>query len=251
MTQYGFLFDQSRCIGCNACLISCKQWHDISPGPVKWIRVYQWEKGVFPDLRLHYLAIQCYHCENPVCVKVCLNDAIHKEEKYGAVLVDTDKCQGTRKCWAACPYGVPQFESDESGVKMSKCNMCIDRLAEGLSPICVLSCPMRAMEFGPIDELSEKYGNLRSLEEMPKDSITEPAIVFITSVPKKQVIPWDARKALKLWQKRQLHEGEPLPDVFADTSDIVEVPEGIIGRNRLNLKTRDTKELMYYTTDDD
>ncbi|UCG65920.1 MAG: 4Fe-4S dicluster domain-containing protein [Deltaproteobacteria bacterium] len=251
MPQYGFLFDQSRCIGCNACLLACKQWHDIAPGPIKWMRVYQWEKGVFPNVRLHHLAIPCYHCESPVCMKACPNGAIHKERKYGAVLVDIPKCKGTRKCWAACPYGAPQFEGDEPDMKMSKCNMCIDRLETGLKPICVLSCPMRALEFGPIDELKRRYGNLRRLEDMPKDSITDPAVVFIPSEPKRQVIHWDADKALKLWQKRQSHQGGCLPDVFAKTSDVTEVPENIIGRNYLVLKAKNMKELMYYTTDDE
>jgi anaerobic dimethyl sulfoxide reductase subunit B (iron-sulfur subunit) len=210
MTQYGFFFDQSRCIGCNACVIACKQWYDIPPGPVKWVRVYQWEKGTFPDVRLHILAIPCYHCENPVCTKACPNGAIYKEEKYGAVLVGTDKCQGTKKCWLACPYGAPQYEGDEPGLKMSKCDMCIDRLEQGLKPICVLACGMRALEFGPLDELERRYGRVKRLEDMPRDSITKPAVVFKSADLKKQVIPWDPERAIELWQKRQPYGDEPL-----------------------------------------
>ena len=81
MAQYGFLIDLSRCIGCHACVISCKQWHDIPPGPVKWMRVYQWEKGVFPRIDLRVLPIPCFHCEIPVCAEACPNKAIAKEEK--------------------------------------------------------------------------------------------------------------------------------------------------------------------------
>lgn len=168
MAQYGFLIDLSRCIGCHACMISCKQWHDIPPGPVKWMRVYQWEKGAFPKIDLRVLPIPCLHCEVPVCADACPNKAISKEDKYGAVLVDPEKCTGTRKCWEACPYGAPQFPGNEIGLKMSKCNMCIDRMEEGLKPICVLSCSMRALEFGPIDELMKKYGNLKRVEDTPK-----------------------------------------------------------------------------------
>ena len=250
MPQYGFFFDQSRCIGCNACVIACKQWHDIPPGPAKWMRVYQWEKGAFPKTRLHIMAIPCYHCENPVCVKACPNNALYKEEKYGAVLVDADKCRGTKKCWRACPYGAPQYEGDEPGLVMSKCNMCIDRLEQGLKPICVLSCSMRALEFGPVDELESKYGNLKRLEDMPKASITNPAIVFKAAEPKTQIIVWNSDKALELWQKREVKD-EPLPDVFAKISDVTDVPENIIGRNRLVLKAKNSAELMYYTTDDE
>ena len=120
MTQYGFFVDLSRCIGCNDCVIACKQWHDILPGPVKPMRVYQWETGTFPNTRLHLLPIMCYHCENPICAEACENKAIYKDEKYGAVLVDLEKCKGTRKCWMACPYGSPQFNGDEPGLKMYK-----------------------------------------------------------------------------------------------------------------------------------
>ena len=86
---------------------------------------------------------------------------------------------------------------------------------------------------------------------MPKDSITKPAVVFKPAEPKRQVIPWDSKRALQLWQRRQPHEGELLPDIFAQISDVTEVPANIVGRNRLVLKAKNTKELMYYTTDDE
>jgi len=197
------------------------------------------------------LPVLCHHCDNPVCLKPCPTGAIYKEEKYGAVLVAPDKCEGTRKCWKACPYGAPQYEGDEPGIKMSKCNMCIDRLEQGLKPICVLSCSMRALEFAPLGELERRYGNLKRVEDMPKDSITKPAVVFKPADPKKQVIPWDSNRALELWQKRQPHNGEPLPDIFTEISDVTQAPEAIVGRNRLVLKARNTKELMYYTTDNE
>jgi DMSO reductase iron-sulfur subunit len=169
MTQYGFFIDLSRCIGCNACVIACKQWHGLEPGPAKWMRVYQWEQGAFPDIRLHTLPIMCMHCENPVCADACPNHAISKENKYGAVTVDSQKCTGERKCFEACPYGAPQFASDDKHQKMSKCNMCLDRLEKGLSPICVLSCSMRALEFGPLEELKKKYGNSKQIAEFHPD----------------------------------------------------------------------------------
>jgi anaerobic dimethyl sulfoxide reductase subunit B (iron-sulfur subunit) len=251
MTQYGFFIDQSRCIGCNACTVACMQWHDIPPSPVKWMRVYQWEQGRFPNVELRMLPVMCYHCENPLCVKACQHGALVKEDTYGAVLVDSDKCEGCRSCWKACPYGAPQFESDDEGAKMSKCTMCMDRLKEGLTPICVLSCSMRALEFGPLAELIRKYGDLRRLEDMPKDSITRPAAVFKPAAGKKQVIPWDPQRALKLWQKRHPESGEALPDVFADLSEVTRAPTDIVGRNKLVLKAKDSAGLMYYTSDNE
>ncbi len=252
MKQYGFFIDQSRCIGCNTCTVACKQSHDIPPNSVKWMRVYQWEKGIFPNARLHILPIMCLHCKNPICIKACTDNAIYKEQKYGAVLVDADRCecQGTRKCWQACPYGAPQFDGDGPG-KMSKCNMCIERLEQGLKPICVLSCSMRALEFGLLEELENKYGNLKRLEDMPKESITEPSVVFKAIDPKQDIIPWNPVEALHLWQKRQHHEGQPLPDVIANISDVTGVSHKIVGRNKLVLKAKNCQELMYYTTDNE
>jgi anaerobic dimethyl sulfoxide reductase subunit B (iron-sulfur subunit) len=251
MTQYGFFIDLSRCIGCNACVIACKQWHNIPPGPVKWLRLYQWEKGSFPNIKLNILPVLCFHCENPVCATACTHGAIYKEEKYGAVLVDSKKCKGDRKCWEACPYGVPQFEGDKFGLPMSMCNMCLDRLEKGLKPICVMSCSMRALEFGPMDELRQKYGNLRQIEEMPSDSVSMPSLVLRPASSKKQVVRFDYQRALELWQKRYPDSGEPLPDIFAKISEVTRLPEDITGRNKLVLKAKNSAELMYYTMDDE
>jgi len=110
---------------------------------------------------------------------------------------------------------------------------------------------MRALEFGLIDELLNKYGNLRSIEDMPRDSITRPAVVFKPSDRKRQVIPWDYHRTLELWQKRESQEGELLPDVFSEISDVTQAPQGIVGRNKLVLKAKNSEQLMYYTTDDE
>jgi len=41
MTQYAFFFDQNRCYNCHACVVACRDWNDIQPGPVKWLRLLQ------------------------------------------------------------------------------------------------------------------------------------------------------------------------------------------------------------------
>jgi anaerobic dimethyl sulfoxide reductase subunit B (iron-sulfur subunit) len=154
MSQYGFFFDQGRCSNCHACTVACRDWNGIDPGPVKWMRVFRWEKGSFPEVRLHVLALPCLHCEKPACLDACPHQVIYKEEKYGAVLIDRERCgqvrnkEDCRKCWEACPYGVPQFEHDGIGDSASMCTMCIDRLEEGLYPICTEACRMRALDFG-------------------------------------------------------------------------------------------------------
>ncbi len=52
-------------------------------------------------------------------------------------------------------------------------------------------------------------------------------------------------------QKREPHNGKPVPDIFTEISDVTQAPDAIVGRNRLVLKARNTEELMYYTTDNE
>jgi anaerobic dimethyl sulfoxide reductase subunit B (iron-sulfur subunit) len=176
---------------------------------------------------------------------------MYKERKYGAVLFASEKCDGLRKCWEACPYGSILFASDDPNEKASKCTMCIDRLEQGKKPICVVSCSMRAMEFGPIDELREKFGNLMDLEDFPPSGVTTPAAVFKPREGKQRLVPWNASKALHLWKKRSVDPGSNLPDFFEGIDDVIHIPPGTVGRDRLVIKPRNVEELMYYTTDND
>jgi len=43
MTQYGFFVDLSRCSGCLTCSVACKSVHELPPGPLKYLRIYQYE----------------------------------------------------------------------------------------------------------------------------------------------------------------------------------------------------------------
>ncbi len=246
MTQYGFFFDQGRCSGCHVCTVACKNWNELPPGPLKYLRVYEYEKGSFPDLRIHMQWIPCYHCEQPVCISSCPCGAICKEEKYGAVLIDSSKCDGCRMCYEACPYGAPVFEGDDLGVKAQKCTMCIDRLNKGEQPMCVIACPMRALDFGPLSTLLQKHGDRRDLEDLPGSSETKPAIVFKPHNQKRQLIPYDSGRALELLMRR-----DPLPPVFTSIADVTEIPEGIVGCNRLVIKHRTAEDLMLRTRNDE
>jgi anaerobic dimethyl sulfoxide reductase subunit B (iron-sulfur subunit) len=210
--------------------------------------MFTWEKGSFPDtIRVHTLFAPCYHCENPVCVDAA-NGAMYKEEKYGAVLIDPEKANSIdlRKANEACPYGVIQFDSDAMDATASKCTMCIDRLEQGLLPTCVESCPFRALDFGPLEDLISKYGNNRDLEDVPSSTTAMPAIVFKPHVAAKTpLVPFDVSKALQLLAKR-----DPLPSIFNTSSDATNVPEGVVGRTKPLLKSLNVKEAMQATLHD-
>ncbi|MEM3549696.1 MAG: 4Fe-4S dicluster domain-containing protein [Candidatus Bathyarchaeia archaeon] len=260
MVQYGFFFDQSRCTGCKTCSIACKSWNQIPPGPVRLLRVFEWEEGTWPNVRLNFLAVPCYHCENPVCADACPAGAIFKEEKYGAVLIDQECClpnvvNCNRACWDSCPYGSILFASDNSGEKAEKCTMCIDRLEQNMLPICVASCQMRALDFGPLKELIDKYGKkfkiTQKLQGMPEPDQVKPAIIMKERDPHKELVPYDVNKVFELWKQRGPYADPQLPPVFNRKSEVTETQGVKIGRDKLVLKPKNIEELMYYTTNDE
>jgi Fe-S-cluster-containing dehydrogenase component len=91
------------------------------------------------------------HCGKPNCVDACPTQAITKRAEDGIVLVDQDECIGCDACAEACPFGAPQFGHD--GI-VQKCDLCVDRLAEGKQPACVGTCPGEALHFGTLEALS-------------------------------------------------------------------------------------------------
>jgi len=247
MVQYGFYFNEDRCINCKACVVACKDWYDLKASPIKYVRTYEYEEGYYPNVKLNVRWIACFHCSNPICVDACPNQAIYKEEKYGAVLIDQDKCQGYRLCARVCPYGAITFESDRLSVdvKANKCTMCIDRLEQGLKPECVLACPMRALDFDTMDNLIKKYGNNQHLKDLPDPNITKPSVIFKAKSAKKSIIPYSEEKALKLLASR-----DPLPPIFKSLEDVKEIPKGLRLKDKLILKHTNVEELMEYTRDD-
>ncbi len=179
--QVGFYFDQTRCTGCGACQVACKDWNDIPAGPEKWMRVLYTEKGEFPKLLVSYLAVPCYHCLEPVCIPPCPTKAISKRKEDGIVVVDQGACLGNEKCdtkcLKACPYDAPQF-GPEPGAKMSKCDYCLERHQQNKLPVCVEACPTRAFDAGPLDELKARYGDIQKAEGFKYSARTKPAVVF-------------------------------------------------------------------------
>lgn len=182
MKQFGFYIDSSKCTGCKTCQLSCKDVKDLNVG-TNYRRVYEYAGGGWvkdgdawrQDVYAYYVSIACNHCAEPACTKVCPSGAMHKRED-GFVVVDTDTCIGCRYCAMACPYDAPQYNAQKG--HMTKCDGCYERVADDKPPVCVTSCPLRALAFGPIEELRAKYGSLAEVAPLPPSSLTKPNIII-------------------------------------------------------------------------
>ena len=174
MTQLALVIDLNVCVGCHACVTSCKEWNTSGPAgsmvdknPYKedpagtfFNRVQSFEIGTYPQTETVHFPKSCLHCEEPPCVPVCPTGASYKREEDGIVLVDYDKCIGCKYCSWACPYGAREL--DEKQRVMKKCTLCVDRIYDEdlpeneRKPACVMSCPTSARLFGDIhDENSD------------------------------------------------------------------------------------------------
>jgi anaerobic dimethyl sulfoxide reductase subunit B (iron-sulfur subunit) len=94
--------------------------------------------------------------------------------------------------------------------------------------------------------MQARYGDLRDLEDMPDSKTTKPAVVFKPHAVKNPIIPYDAQKALELMMRR-----DPLPPVYDKISDVTDIPEGMVGRDKLVIKQKTAEELMRNTRCDE
>ena len=182
MSQVAFYLDVSSCSGCKTCQVACKDRHALETGRL-WRRVVEVEGGEWvregeawrPTVFAYSLSISCLHCQAPACLAACPSGAIVKRGD-GVVAVDAARCLGCRYCSWACPYGAPQFA--EGTGTMSKCDTCADDREQGLIPACVSSCPLRALDFGTLDDLRTRHGALDSMAPLPDGALTRPSLVI-------------------------------------------------------------------------
>jgi len=180
--QLAFYFDSSACSGCKACQAACKDKNGLPVGML-WRRVYEVSGGGWTrigdawtsDVFAYNISLSCNHCAQPICVEVCPARAITKRAD-GIVLIDQDKCLGCQYCSWACPYGAPQYDAQRG--RMTKCDFCADYIDAGLPPACVAACPLRALDFGRMDDLAAKYGLTRSVYPLPETNQSEPSCVI-------------------------------------------------------------------------
>ena len=154
MATNAIVTDLNRCVGCLACMVACKAVNNVPIGSY-WNKVLRIGPSLKPgatsahDVEMYYLPVQCQHCENPECVKVCPTQASHVTED-GTVQIDKSKCIGCQFCAMACPYGVRYLNEEERVVE--KCTLCEQITAQGGLPQCVIQCGGRARFFGDLEQ---------------------------------------------------------------------------------------------------
>ena len=168
-----FLIDLTKCTACRGCQVACKQWHKLpaektknrgshqNPADLSFItyKLVRFQEQVI-DRRLQWLFFpeQCRHCITAPCKEVAdgyLEGAILRDESTQAVIftektarLSKDEREEVRE---NCPYDIPR-EDPATGV-MSKCDMCVDRVHNGMLPACVKSCPTGTMRFGNREDM--------------------------------------------------------------------------------------------------
>jgi len=174
--QHGFFFTADNCIGCHACEAACSEKNE-NPAHLAFRSVGYVEGGSYPDYKRMNISMACNHCDDPVCLKGCPTGAYTKHAEYGAVLQDPETCFGCGYCTWVCPYNAPQLDPVKG--RVSKCNMCVDRLEVGLKPACVSACVGNALDFGVIEDTPKNRQQCKtSIPGFPDPEITHPNIRF-------------------------------------------------------------------------
>jgi formate dehydrogenase iron-sulfur subunit len=160
------LVSPELCIGCRGCQTACKEWNqlegvktenrgsvenppDLTPETFNKIRYVELPSDRNPA-RWLFVSQRCMHCGDAGCMKICPAPGALFKTPEGAVAFDKDKCIGCRLCVTSCPFNVPRYDQNN---KISKCHLCADRIAQGLQPSCVKTCPTGALRYGDRQEL--------------------------------------------------------------------------------------------------
>jgi Fe-S-cluster-containing dehydrogenase component len=154
----------NKCVRSRTCYVACKQEHNIlahprdSDHPYEYyrLRYVELEQGKYPEVTRTFIPVHCMHCEDPICVKFCPVEAIIQRSD-GIIVVNKKLCNGCGVCAAVCPYGALYIDPDG---KADGCDFCADRLAAGLVPKCVETCPSGARTFGDLDDPQSEVSKL-------------------------------------------------------------------------------------------
>ena len=133
--------NEEWCLGCHLCEYQCAFANSGETDMVKALN------GVKINPRIQVeegdgvnFAVQCRHCEEPLCVKGCISGAL--SVKDGVIHLDENKCVGCYTCVLMCPYGAIM---PGNGTAVQKCELCLNNSCG--EPACVKGCPNAAIVY--------------------------------------------------------------------------------------------------------
>lgn len=203
LPQFGFVIDQTSCIGCHACTVACKSENEVPVGKFRtWVKYV--DKGTFPSVRRHFTVLRCNHCDAAPCVTICPVNALTKR-KDAIVDLDKDSCIGCRACMQACPYDAI-YINDDTGTA-EKCHYCAHRTELGLEPACVSVCPVGAIVSGDVDDPLSRISQLIATQKTSRRKLekgTKPRVWYIDALPE-ALRPGETNEPISwLWSDRQV-----------------------------------------------
>ncbi|MFZ7942815.1 4Fe-4S dicluster domain-containing protein [Neobacillus sp. 19] len=170
-TQLVFSVDLNRCIDCKTCEMACNDHYGLMGVHRRNVFTYETETD---DQRLH-ISISCNHCINPVCVYVCPENNFQKRAD-GIVVHEPSRCKACKRCMEACPFHAPKLNPKTN--RVDKCNFCVDRIDQGLRPVCVENCTTGALSMMVMDT-NEIQSNSFKSADIPLVGYTKPSVNII------------------------------------------------------------------------
>lgn len=165
----GFHVATDTCYGCKTCTVACANEH-LLPAGVLLRRVRQID--VADPIGHAFISMACNHCDDPACLNNCPVQAYTKLDN-GLVVQNHDLCIGCQACIEACPFHAPAYNEQDSTTY--KCDGCIDRLNQGLEPVCMMVCPSANIAFSEnFESLSETFAEAQSIKDQ---SATKPNMI--------------------------------------------------------------------------
>lgn len=148
-----------KCLACRSCELACAEGHSGAEDLLGAIRAAAKPRIYIESAGGLAVPLQCRHCEDAPCIRVCPAAALWRLNPGAPVLVENERCVGCGFCVQACPFGVIRVvraPAASGGMAVVKCDLCQARQAEGLLPACVSACPVRALAFEEVDEGAKK-----------------------------------------------------------------------------------------------